>query len=79
MIAAFIIGLLLMPVPGWADDASDAKGVVDQAEVTLKNFLSDPDMKWFAKNLDNAKGVYQAAQGGVYFRRRRRQRRRFDP
>ena len=56
--AVFIIGLLLAPVGGWASDASDAKGIVDQAEMTLKNFLSDPDMKWFGSHLQEAKGVY---------------------
>ncbi len=40
-----------------ADDAADAKGLVDQAEVTVKNFLADPDMKWFAGHLQEAKGV----------------------
>ena len=58
MIAALILALIITPVSGWADDVGDAKGIVDQAEVTLKNFLSDPDMKWFAAHLDNAKGVY---------------------
>jgi SH3 domain-containing YSC84-like protein 1 len=58
VIAALMIGLILTPVPGWADEASDAKGIVDQAEVTLKNFLSDPDMKWFGSHLQEAKGVY---------------------
>ena len=40
-----------------ADDASDAKGLVNQAEVTLKDFLNDPDMKWFASHLQESKGV----------------------
>ena len=57
-VAALFIGLFLAPVSGRADDASDAKALVDQSEITLKNFLSDPDMKWFAGNLDKAKGVY---------------------
>lgn len=52
------IGLILAPVRGLADDASDAKAVVDQAETTLKNFMSDPDMKWFGSHLQEAKGVY---------------------
>ena len=59
LIAALVIGLsCLAPVSGRADDASDAKGIVDQAEVTVKNFLSDPDMKWFSSHLQEAKGVY---------------------
>ena len=58
MIAGLIMVLISAPVSGWADDAGDAKGIVDQAEVALKNFLSDPDMKWFGSHLEEAKGVY---------------------
>ena len=57
-IAALTLGLVVTPVQGLADDASDAKAIVDQAEVTLKNFLSDPDMKWFGSHLQEAKGVF---------------------
>jgi lipid-binding SYLF domain-containing protein len=58
-VLALLIALLLS-VPGrvLADDAGDAKKLVDQAEATLKNFLSDPDMKWFGSHLQEAKGVY---------------------
>jgi lipid-binding SYLF domain-containing protein len=48
----------MTPIPILADDASDAKGLIDQAENTLKNFMNDPDMKWFGKHLQEAKGVY---------------------
>jgi len=58
IIAALALGLGVAPAPVLADDASDAKAVVDQAEVALKNFLSDPDMKWFGSHLQEAKGVY---------------------
>jgi lipid-binding SYLF domain-containing protein len=58
MVLALTIGLIVTPVAGWADEASDAKALVDQAEITLKNFLNDPDMKWFASHLQAAKGVY---------------------
>ena len=58
VIAALTLGLVLTPVPVLADNASDAKAIVDQAEVALKNFLSDPDMKWFGSHLQEAKGVY---------------------
>jgi SH3 domain-containing YSC84-like protein 1 len=56
--AAFLIGLLLTPMASRADDATDAKGLVDQSEITLKNFMNDPDMKWFGSHLQEAKGVY---------------------
>jgi lipid-binding SYLF domain-containing protein len=58
-IIAVLIGLLLCaPGRGLADDAGDAKALIDQAEVTLKNFMNDPDMKWFGSHLQQAKGVY---------------------
>ena len=57
-IAALTLGLVMTPIPILADDASDAKGLIDQAENTLKNFMNDPDMKWFGKHLQEAKGVY---------------------
>jgi SH3 domain-containing YSC84-like protein 1 len=58
VIAALTLGLVMTPIPILADDASDAKGLIDQAENTLKNFMNDPDMKWFGKHLQEAKGVY---------------------
>ena len=57
-IAALIIGLAAAPGVGRANDAADAKALIDQAEATLKNFMSDPDMKWFGNHLQQAKGVY---------------------
>jgi lipid-binding SYLF domain-containing protein len=58
LIAALTVGPAGAPMPVLADDAGDAKAIVDQSETTLKNFLSDPDMKWFGKHLQEAKGVY---------------------
>ena len=57
-IAALTVGLIAAPVAVRADDAADAKALIDQAETTLKNFMSDPDMKWFGNHLQKAKGVY---------------------
>jgi lipid-binding SYLF domain-containing protein len=52
--------LLLAPLgQGLAvDQITEAKGIIDQSEETLKNFLSDPDMKWFSTHLQEAKGIY---------------------
>jgi len=58
VMTALIVGLIAMPIIGWADDAGDAKALIDQAEISLKNFMSDPDMKWFGSHLQEAKGVY---------------------
>jgi lipid-binding SYLF domain-containing protein len=54
-VAALTIGLV---AAARADDAGTAKALIDQAETTLKNFMSDPDMKWFGNHLQQAKGVY---------------------
>lgn len=60
MIMVFLFFLFLAGAPsrGWAGDVQEAGKIVGQAEAALKNFLNDPDMKWFADNLKNAKGVY---------------------
>ena len=58
IIAALTIGLVAAPGVVRANDAADAKALIDQAEATLKNFMSDPDMKWFGNHLQQAKGVY---------------------
>jgi lipid-binding SYLF domain-containing protein len=57
-IAALTIGVVAAPVSVSANDAADAKALIDQAETTLKNFMNDPDMKWFGSHLQEAKGVY---------------------
>jgi SH3 domain-containing YSC84-like protein 1 len=56
--AALIALVLCMPARGLADDIGDAKNIISQAETTLKNFMNDPDMKWFSGHLQEAKGVY---------------------
>jgi SH3 domain-containing YSC84-like protein 1 len=58
VIAVLTMGLIVTAIPSRADEAGDAKAIVDQAEVTMKNFMNDPDMKWFASHLQEAKGVY---------------------
>ena len=55
LIAALMLLLFCATGQGSADDAGDAKKIVDQAEATLKNFMSDPDIKWFASHLKDAK------------------------
>ncbi|MEW6663983.1 MAG: lipid-binding SYLF domain-containing protein [Thermodesulfobacteriota bacterium] len=48
-------------------DQKDAQGLVDNARVTLGDFLRDPNYSWFRDNLDRAKGVLifpQVLKGG---------------
>ena len=58
IIAALSVLLLCASGRGRAEDAGDANRIVDQAEATLKNFMNDPDMKWFASHLQEAKGIF---------------------
>ena len=70
IIAALVLLLFGATGQGLADDAGDAKKIVDQAEATLKNFMGDPDMKWFAGHLKDAKGVFivpNLAKGAFIF------------
>ena len=70
LIAALMLLLFCATGQGSADDAGDAKKIVDQAEATLKNFMGDPDMKWFASHLKDAKGVFivpKLAKGAFIF------------
>ena len=57
IISILIVFLFCASGRGLADDASEANSIVDQAETTLKNFLEDPDMRWFASHLQGAKGI----------------------
>lgn len=70
LIAALMLLLFCATGQSSADDAGDAKKIVDQAEATLKNFMGDPDMKWFASHLKDAKGVLivpKLAKGAFIF------------
>ena len=70
LIAALMLLLFCATGQSSADDAGDAKQIIDQAETTLKNFMSDPDMKWFASHLKDAKGVFivpKLAKGAFIF------------
>ena len=57
-VTVLFVLVLCAPGRGLADDPSDANRIVDQAATTLKNFLKDPDMKWFASHLQEAKGIF---------------------
>ncbi len=43
--------------PALADDATDARDLVDKAKQTIEDFKADPDMSWFRDNLPDAKAV----------------------
>ena len=59
-LALVVAGLTLAPAaitPVVADDAADARELVDKAKQTIENFKADPDMGWFRDNLPDAKAV----------------------
>lgn len=56
-VLSLALGASLLAGPVAADDAADAKKLVADARVTLKNFLNDPEMTWARNNLGKAKGV----------------------
>ena len=43
--------------PALADDAADARELVEKARRTIEDFKADPDMGWFRDNLPDARAV----------------------
>jgi len=69
MAVMFLVGLLFVSYrPAIAaKDMKGAQGIVDNARVTLADFLRDPNYSWLHNNLDHAKGVLifpQVLKGG---------------
>jgi lipid-binding SYLF domain-containing protein len=54
---AFIGFAALLPLDSRADEAAEAQVVVDDANQTFSNFISDPDMVWFRDHLNKAHGL----------------------
>ena len=52
-----VVGFAALPTVGFADEAAEAQVVVDDANRTFSNFISDPDMVWFRNNLNKARGL----------------------
>lgn len=58
MTALLIAAVCALALPLFAaDKASEAKETLTEAQATLANFLSDPDMKWIGAHLKEAKAV----------------------
>ncbi len=49
--------LILLGTPAAAEEPIKETKLVDEALVTINNFLSDPDMTWFHNNVKDAKGL----------------------
>ena len=64
-----LLGLFWSPAPVLADDAVEARALVEKAKVTLENFLADENLTWFHDNVGKAKGVLivpQLLKGGFF-------------
>ena len=68
VLAIFVVGLLFVSyIPATAAERYKAQGLVDNARVTLKDFMKDSTYRWLQENLDRAKGVLifpQVLKGG---------------
>jgi SH3 domain-containing YSC84-like protein 1 len=52
------VAVLALAAPLFAaDDAAEAGKIVAESRTTLKNFVSDPDMKWIREHFNQAKGI----------------------
>lgn len=63
----FCLALAVPRGPAMADDATEARALVESAKVTLENFLADENLGWFHDNVGKAKGVLivpQLLKGG---------------
>ena len=52
--ASFVLTACSSTAPGSSDDPA---ALVSDADMTLNNFLRDPEMTWFRDNLPSARGV----------------------
>ncbi len=72
MVVAILAGLLLISSVSvsTANDMAAVQGLVDRAQLTLREFMRDPNYTWLHENLDRAKGVLifpQTLKGGFIF------------
>ena len=54
---AGMVALLLAVAPAWADDAQDAKALVEKATLTVEQFRTEPNMGAFRDLAKNARGM----------------------
>jgi lipid-binding SYLF domain-containing protein len=54
---AVSMALLLAPTPTWADDAQDARHLVEKAKLTVEEFQTDPNMGSLRDLAKKAKGM----------------------
>jgi len=62
-----LLCLTLPLVPARADYYSEPADLVERATMVYKGFLADPNMEWFQRNVDRARGIFivpQMLRGG---------------
>lgn len=63
LVALLLLTLFLFIAPAArAGDDREQRDLVDQARMTLDNFMADPNMTWFRDHVRDAKGVFIVPQ-----------------
>ncbi len=62
MVVALAGVLTLVPGPAAADNAMEARHLVEKAQQTLENFSTAPEMEGFRSMIKNARGIFIAPQ-----------------
>jgi lipid-binding SYLF domain-containing protein len=60
LLALFGVTILAvgLSLPAYASEPNEQQVLVDQAEITLRDFQKAPEMSWFREELPKAKGVF---------------------
>ena len=60
-LSAALLGIVMMSmgfsVPAFASDPNDAKVLVEQAQMTLRDFERAPEARWYHDAMRDAKGI----------------------
>ncbi len=57
ILPALLLGLAVVSFGTVAEDADDTLELLAEADHTLRDFIRDPDLTWFQRNLPQAKGL----------------------
>jgi lipid-binding SYLF domain-containing protein len=63
----FLFASILFPIPTNADYYNEPAELVDRGTSVFKGFMVDPNMEWFQRNVNQAKGIFivpQMLRGG---------------
>ncbi|MGA6827466.1 lipid-binding SYLF domain-containing protein [Nitrospira sp. NS4] len=57
-----LVMMAIAPIAKASDTDREQRDLVDQARMTLDNFMADPNMTWFRDHVKDAKGVFIVPQ-----------------